>query len=1029
MTKRAAFTYGIDPVEGEPQKHWRSLNEFAGSAEFKESLANEFPEGHTDILDPVSRRSFLGLMGASLGLAGLQACRRPEEKILTYTKRPEDIIPGKAQFYATAMPFAGGAIGLLVESHEGRPTKIEGNPKHPDSLGAANVFAQASVLDLYDPARSSSPKNQGVTKTWSDARSFLRARGENAAGKNGKGLAILATAADRSPTTQKLIKQLRNQWPEAKVATWSPVDRTNFTEGTRLAFGLQYEPIIELTNARVILTLDDDLFTDDARALRHTRHFADGRRIAKPGDSMNRLYSVESAFTVTGAAADHRLKLPSRDVGVFAAQLARELAGTHGVSIDSNVLSSLPTKAAAPENWVKAIAKDLYANRGKSIVTAGAQQPAAVHALVALINDALRNTGTTVRYVESFEKDLHGPSALVALTQAMASGEIETLVILGGNPVFDAPADIKFAEALTKVSNTVHLSQYEDETSKACTWHINATHPLESWSDIRALDGTASVVQPLIAPLHDGVTAAVVLEQLMGGSRTAYELVRAHWQGETGAVGFENRWQQALHDGLIASSASPLKAPSAQPSDELGRLASQIGQGEGLEVVFRPDSHAWDGTYANNGWLQEMPDPMSKITWGNGALISPATADELGLRDGDLIEVSVDGRSVKTAAVVQPGQADGSINLTLGLGREFNGQLGDAKKLSTNFGFDHYPLRTTTAMWFAGSASVKKTGGTEELARTQEHHSMAPPELGGIQLPSRPLVREATLVQFGQRPTFAKDMVQYPKHPKTGKPFNLFGSFEGHEYNAHKWGMVIDLNACTGCNACMIACQAENNIPIVGKEGVIRGREMHWIRVDRYYTGEDKNNPQAVMQPIGCMHCENAPCELVCPVVATSHSSEGLNDMTYNRCVGTRYCANNCPYKVRRFNHFNYAQDVPELRKMQFNPNVTVRSRGVMEKCTYCVQRIQEAKIARRREAAREGSNDIRVADGSVVSACAQSCPANAISFGDLNDETSRVAKDAANPRAYGLLEDLNTRPRTSFLARVRNPNPELEAA
>lgn len=1025
MTKRAAFTYGMD---GEPQKHWRSLDEYAGSPEFQQTLANEFPEGHTDVLDPVSRRSFIGLMGASLGLAGLQACRRPEEKILTYTKRPEDVIPGKAQFYATAMPFAGGAIGLLVESHEGRPTKIEGNPQHPDSLGAANVFAQASVLDLYDPSRSRSPSNQGVKKSWSAARAFLRARGEAAGSKNGKGLAVLVSD-DRSPTTQALIKKLRNQWPDAKIATWSPIDRTSFTDGTRLAFGLQYEPIIELAQAQVILTLDDDLFIDDARALRHTRHFADGRRVAEAGDSMNRLYSVESAFTLTGAAADHRLKLTSRDVGVFAAQLARELAETHNLSIDANVLAALPKKTAAPATWVKAVAKDLANNRRKSIVTAGAQQPAAVHALVALINDALRNNGTTVRYVESFEGDLHGPSALVDLTQAMAGGNIETLVILGGNPVFDAPADTKFVEALTKVANSVHLSPYEDETSKACTWHINAAHSLESWSDVRALDGTASIVQPLIAPLHDGVTAAVVVEQLMGGERTAYELVQAHWQGETGAAGFASLWQRALHDGVIASSASPLKAPTPAPSETLAGLVGQIGQGDGLELVFRPDSHAWDGRYANNGWLQEMPDPMSKITWGNGALISPATATELGLRDGDLIEVSAGGRSVQTAAVVQPGQADGSVNLTLGLGREFNGQLGDAKKLSTNFGFDHYPLRTSTAMWIVGSASIKKVGGTEALARTQEHHSMAPPNLGGIQLPARPLVREATLVQFKSRPNFAQEMVKYPKHPKTGKSFNLFGDFEGHEYNGHKWGMVIDLNACTGCNACMIACQSENNIPIVGKEGVIRGREMHWIRVDRYYTGEDTNNPQAVMQPVGCMHCENAPCELVCPVVATSHSTEGLNEMTYNRCVGTRYCANNCPYKVRRFNHFNYAQDVPELRKMQFNPDVTVRARGVMEKCTYCVQRIQEAKIARRREAAREGSSDIRVADGAVVSACAQSCPANAISFGDLNDEKSKVAKDAANPRAYGLLEELNTRPRTSFLARVRNPNPELEAA
>lgn len=1022
MSKRAAFTYGVD---GGDKKQWRSLEEYAGSPQFMESLANEFPEGNSELLDPVSRRSFIGLMGASLGLAGLQACRRPEEKILTYNKRPEDLIPGQAQFYATAMPFAGGAIGLLVESHQGRPTKIEGNPQHPDSLGATNTFAQATVLDLYDPSRSREPSTRDAKKSWREAASFLRSTGNAVAQKNGQGFAILVSP-DRSPTTKAQLDAIKAQWPQTQIVHWSPINRDAVREGTRLAFNEPVEPVVDLTNAKVIVTLDDDLFIEDASALRHTRRFTDGRKVAAPGDSMNRLYAVESTFTITGTTADHRLRLASRDVGLFAAQLARELASTHGLSIDASVLAALPTKQPAPEKWVKAIAKDLAANRGQSVVTAGLQQPPVVHTLVALINAALGNTGKTVRYAPAFEVLPDGAKAMVELGAAMNSGAIDTLLILGGNPVFDAPADARFAEGLAKVGTSIHLSLFKDETSQACTWHLNGVHTLEAWSDVRALDGTASIVQPLIAPLFDGRTAAATLELLRDGTRTAYELVQETWRQQFSALGFESTWRRALHDGIIPGAEWPVLTPEPSPRD-ISEQLGQLGAGEGLEVVFRTDSHAWDGRFANNGWLQEMPDAMTKVTWGNGALVSPRTARELGVADGDVVDLTVGGQTARTAVIVQPGQAEGSITLTLGMGRTFNGQLGDATKLNTPYGFDHYPLRTSGALWAASGASLKKTGAREDLARTQEHHSMAAPERGGVQLPVRPLVREGTLVQFKSRPTFAQEMVTYPK--KDGKIFNLFGEFEGHEYNDHKWGMVIDLNACTGCNACMIACQSENNTPIVGKDGVIRGREMHWIRIDRYFTGEDVDDPQAVMQPIGCQQCENAPCELVCPVAATSHSPEGLNDMTYNRCVGTRYCANNCPYKVRRFNFFNYAQEVPELRKMQFNPDVTVRSRGVMEKCSYCVQRIQEAKIARRREAAAEGSTDIRVTDGSVTSACAQGCPANAITFGDLNDPKSKVAAAAANPRGYHLLEELNTRPRTTFLARVRNPNPELEAA
>lgn len=1020
MTKRAAYTYGVDSGP----KYWKSLEEYAETPEVHDAVAREFPDGASELADPVSRRSFIGLMGASLGLAGLQACRRPEEKILTYTKRPEDLVPGQPQYYATALPWVGGAIGLLVESHEGRPTKVEGNPQHPDSLGAANVYAQATVLDLYDPARSQAPREKDAKRSWSDAAKWLKIRGEAAAAKNGKGLAILVDA-HRSPSLQAQLDKVKAQWPEATIVRWEPLSRDNVREGAKLAFGKALEPVYDLAGTKVVLTLDSDLFIDDPGALRHTRAFADGRRLQGAGDAMNRMYSVESRFSITGTNADHRLRLSSRDVGAFTAALAKELASAHGLAIAAD-LGAAKTPAGA-EKWVKAIAKDLAANKGSVVVAVGAQQPAAVHALAALVNAALE---AKVRWVQPFSTEKDGAEGITALAQSMAQGAIETLVILGGNPVFDAPADAKFADALAKVPASAHLSLHDDETSKATTWHLNGAHLFETWGDTRAQDGTLSVVQPLIAPLFDGKTATQVLEALLGGTRGAYAIVTETWN----AQGLGGNWRTALHDGLLAGSAYPAETPAAAPGDLAAALAT-VGQGQGLELTFFPDAHAWDGRFANNGWLNEMPDQMTKVTWGNGVLVSPTTAKELGLKDGDTVELSVGGRTATFATVVQPGQADGSIAVPVGGGRAFQGRVGSAKDIAETFGGNAYPLRAATAFWSVSGAAVKAAGGTEFLARTQEHHQMAAPTLGGFAQPVRPLVRESTLVQFKSRPTFAGEMVPYPK--KTEKDangnekkvaFNLYGDFKEHEYNGHKWGMVIDLNSCVGCNACMIACQSENNIPLVGKDGVIKGREMHWIRVDRYFTGS-LENPQAVMQPIGCHHCENAPCELVCPVAATTHSTEGLNEMTYNRCVGTRYCANNCPYKVRRFNFFNYSKDVPELRRMQFNPDVTVRSRGVMEKCTYCVQRLQEAKLARKREAAAEGSNDMRIKDGAAVAACQQTCPANAISFGDLNDASSKVAQAAANPRVYRLLEELNTRPRTHFLARVRNPNPELEAA
>jgi molybdopterin-containing oxidoreductase family iron-sulfur binding subunit len=906
---------------------------------------DEFPSDAAEIDEP-SRRSFIQLMGASLALAGMTGCRRPAEQILPYGRAPEEIVPGRPQRFASAFAFAGSALGVVVESHEGRPTKIEGNPLHPESRGGAHAFAQASVLDLYDPDRSRTPLHSGEARSWDEAFAFLRAQ----AGKlgDGHGLAIL-TEAHRSPTLKAQIELVRRRFPRARVVRYEPFSRTAARQGAEIAFGRPLEPVFAVERARVIATVDCDLL----QSVKHARAFADGRRSAPAN---NRLYAIESSFTITGASADHRLRTQSRRAHAIALELARAL--------DVDGLPPARTLHADEQRFVSALAHDLRAQGG--MLVAGELQPAVVHALTHLIN--ARVAGDAVHYVAPFSSDPEGPRAMVELAAAMKRGDLSLLLILGGNPVYDAPADADFANALSRVPASVHLSAHVDETSALATWHLNRAHWLESWGDVRAEDGTLSIVQPLIAPLHGGRTDAEVLERLLGGERSAYQLVQANFLAPTAM-------RRALHDGLVADSAWAAETATVQAS----ALTAPAADEADLEVTFRPDAHAYDGRFANNGWLHELPHPFTKLTWDNAALIAPATAHRLGLSDGDIVELRVGERRLHIPVLAAPGQAEESIALSVGLGRRRAGKVG------TGVGFDVNPVRASDSFGIA-RARLSPTGGKHRLAITHGHHSME----------GRPLIRQGEQEREAEEPSL----------------------WQEHRYDGHKWGMVIDLQACIGCNACTVACQAENNIPLVGKEGVLRSREMHWLRIDRYFS--DSDDPEAFAQPIACQQCEMAPCEQVCPVAATTHSPEGLNDMAYNRCIGTRYCANNCPYKVRRFNFFNYNRDVDELRRMQLNPDVTVRTRGVMEKCTYCVQRINAAKIA-----AHVAGHE-RVADGQVVTACQQTCPTQAISFGDLNDATSAVARRAADARNYVLLGELNLRPRTSFLSRVRNPNPEL---
>ena len=979
--------------------YWKSLDQLAETEEFKNFLHREFPENASELPASFSRRKFITLMGASLALAGLAACRRPVEKIVPYVKPPEEVVPGNPLYFATTMPFSTRAYGVVVKSNEGRPTKIEGNDKHPSSLGGSNVFIQASILSLYDPDRSQNVLHHGTKKKWSDFVGFWKDDlYKTYSAKRGQGLAILS-APFSSPTLKRLFSQFRKSFPQATWATYEPVSDENIFRGLAAATGNPLIPDYHLQSAQVIVALDADILHMESDNVKNAYGFAAGRKVRSEKDGMNRLYAVESTFSVTGASADHRLKLQSGLVGTFVLQLVDELNDL-GLGLELSTDKPADVFDDHQRRWIKALAKDIYSNRGKSILVAGRQQPAVVHAIVYALNDKLGNIGKTVTYRLPVDTILPDRQQLASLIRQINNGEIETLVILGGNPAYDAPADLDFLRALKKIKHTIHLSSHVDETSLNVEWHIPQSHFLEMWGDARAADGTLSVIQPLIAPLFDSHSDAQVLNLIASGNdRSDYEIVRETWQ-KIIPVNFEKQWRRILHDGVYAKKTVKSVAPAARTSainSLLKKTHLSVRQADEnlLEVVFYPSRTVYDGRFANNGWLQELPDPVTKLSWDNVLVMSPATADKLNLKNEDIVRVSFQGRESEMAVWVLPGQADYSLALFLGYGRKSPGRV------ANGVGFNTFSIRTTGAFDFAVGATLTKTGKTYQLANTQDHWS----------LEGRPLLREAALSEYKQHPEFAREMVEHPP---------LKSLWKEHKYDkGEQWGMTIDLNACIGCNACTIACQSENNIPIVGKEQVRKGREMHWIRLDRYFNGS-LDDPQMVHQPVACQQCEMAPCEQVCPVAATSHSKDGLNMMTYNRCIGTRYCSNNCPYKVRRFNFFNYTGDTPEIVKMAQNPDVTVRSRGVMEKCTYCVQRINRARIAAKREGR-------QLQDGEIQTACQQACPTKAIQFGDINDPNSTVAKLRKNNRSYEMLAELNVRPRTSYLAKLRNPNPEIE--
>ncbi len=1060
------------PVTG--RHYWRGLDQLADTPEFKTFLEREFPANASELTDPVSRRHFVKIMSASFALAGIglgaTGCRRPEDKLLPFGKAAEGFIHGTSQFFATAMPTRGGAIPLVAKSYEGRPIKVEGNSMFPGGNGGTDRFAQASILNLYDPDRATRfAKGVGKDRaaiTSGEALEALAGIANKFAANQGAGLALLGERTN-SPSRRRLHQEIAKKLPQAKWYLYDAIDSEIHQRAATKAFGKSVKPLFRYDVADTILALDCDFIGGEEDAHNSIRQFTSKRKIEKPEDGLNRLYAVESLFTLTGVNADHRLRIAASAVIQVAAAIAAEL----GVNVGTLVSSS---KVELDKKWIAECAKDLKATGGKSLVVAGVRQPMAVHLIVAAINEKLGAIGKTVELVEAPATISAGISELAEL---LNKGEVDTLVITGANPIYNAPADLNWTATQRKAKTVVRLGYYEDETGAASDWHFPLAHYLESWNDGRTSDGTLVPIQPLLAPLFGGLSDLEFMARLAGLTETnPNKIVRATFAAITGDSS-EAAWNKFLHDGFAAGTAMKKTSASWSSSslnEALTALTPAATSKDNLEVVLYRDMKLDDGRYANNGWLQELPDPITKIVWDNAVLVSRKTAKALGVENGDVVELSVSGQKIKGAIWTQPGMADFSLGIALGYGREQVGRVG------VGTGFNAFPLYNSKTGYIVSGVSLKKVGGEKyPISCTQTHWSME----------GRAIVREANLEQFKSHPDFA-DKMNAPVPPR---PANHVGEWpapiypnpldEAKKKALHQWGMAIDLNGCVGCGTCVVACQSENNIPIVGKDLVSRGREMHWLRIDRYYSADPKkrawnstfkkeedqqfdewiDDVQAVNQPMLCQHCEAAPCESVCPVNATVHDQEGLNVMAYNRCVGTRYCSNNCPYKVRRFNYLDFNKrslkelkgpfypttllhstegewdlarwwknqdagmrkdDEWDLIRMLKNPDVTVRMRGVMEKCTFCIQRIEGAKIAQKVKAGESG--DVVVPDGTIKTACEQACPAGAIVFGNIADDNSRVAKLKKQQRDYSVLDFLETKPRTTYLAKVRNPNPAM---
>lgn len=1063
-------------------KYWRSLSEVENTPEFEQFLHREFPQAASEFPKGVSRRRWLQLMGASVAL-GAAGCRYEEEAIAPFAHRPVNRVPGESRKFASVLELGGVGYPAMVTSYDGRPIRVDGNPIHPDSNGASTLYMQASVLGLYDPDRSRGVKvvgSEGMDDSnWQAFGEAVQQWLSDPESAGGAGVAVLAQAST-SPTRIAQQAALMSKYPELKWFEYEPLGSEVVTGGTDLAFGTSLRQKLDLSKASVIVSLDADPLGEEASALKNARGWAAGRDV--DSGKVNRLYAVESQYSSTGLAADNRLPLKSGQIGGFVSALEAEVNSRLELSDGGDVDDSLAPK----EKFLAAMAQDLVANRGKSVVLAGSRQPAAVQAIVHRLNVTLGNVSSEgpVSYISVESTATAASGSLTDLTRLMTDGGLRAVFVLEGNPVYDAPLDVGFAEAYAKVPNRVHLSLYEDETSLASTWHLNLAHALETWGDARSFDGSWCIAQPMIEPIWSGKSVVELCGWLASGSEVAGDaLVRQTAVAAAGTLQDETAWKKVVHDGFLANSAAtPVEVELSEIAlDEPGTAwkdATEKSDIEDLELVLTPSGTVYDGRFANSGWLQECPDRITKVTWDNVALFAPSTARDLKVKQDTLVTLSIDGQEVDLPAYIQPGQARGCIGVALGYGRTEAGVVGGSVSQDIEtVGHDTYKFLKSDEGMVRSGVSVKLTDVSYPLSVTQDHHAIDKVGLEAIHNRVGDLVREGEWTDYE---LMMNDEAAWLEEHQAGHGSSGYG--EGHAdhaeaehgdaagqdhdenhdhdhghahhhwpyhephfenknlndgpgYEGARWGMSIDLNKCVGCNVCVVACQAENNVPVVGKDQVARGREMHWLRVDRYFKGDDLDNPEAVTQPVACHHCENAPCEKVCPVAATVHSDEGLNDMVYNRCIGTRYCGNNCPYKVRRFNYLNYSEAVTflkypwadkmtranrALQNLVMNPEVTIRSRGVMEKCTYCVQRIQNTKI----KAKREGNRPI--GPNEITTACQDACATGAIVFGDLENAQSRVVKEQASVRAYSMLGELNVLPRTMYLARVRNPHPAL---
>ncbi|MGA2807983.1 MAG: TAT-variant-translocated molybdopterin oxidoreductase [Terracidiphilus sp.] len=995
------------------KKYWRSVDELADTAEFQAAVEREFPSAAQEWVDPVSRRGFMKLMGASLALAGLAGCtKQPDEPIYPYVKAPEDLILGKPMYFATAHPFVTGAVPLLVKSDQFRPIKIDGNPEHSYNQGSSDPFTQATLLDLYDPDRSQHVTYRGENREWAEFAEELRIK--VASTKDGTGIYFLSSTIT-SPTLARQWSEVQKKFPKAKLVQYDPAVAGTSLERTN--GGVQYN----LAEADLIVSLDADFLSGASYPGFHklTRDYAERR---KDPNKLNRLYAIESTPTTTGMKADHRLGLRASEIPAFAAELAKAVGFPAGDAVETSEYSWTDEQ----KKFLAVLAKDLKAHAGRCVVIPGLYQDSSVWALALALNLSLGNVEKTV-IVSSPVNPLPSNQFddFKMLVADLNAGKVEWLVILNANPIYDAPADLEFAAAFDKAKIVAHLGSHYDETGHEAHWHIPAAHFLESWSDARAYDGTVSIVQPMIDPLYGGRTAHHIFQALLDEpGLSPYDAVRETWK--TSLQGdFEEVWRKSLHAGWVDGSAFRMSMAAgefkAMGGHDLGPVPAPAPK-DSIEIIYRPDPNIYDGRWSNVGWLQELPKPVTNLSWDNAAIVSGATLTKYGLEEDDIVELTVQGRKVKAPVIVAPGHPDNSVTVHLGYGREFAGRVGSPA------GFNAYLIRTAASPFYA-VGSMKKVEGKWGVAITKSHYQDHRGERFGQPkghdnnsleadeaINERGIIRYATLDEYKANPGFANEG---EGHEKTDKSNTLFPNWEYNEANA--WGMSIDMASCTGCNACIVSCYAENNIAVVGKQQVRIGRNMQWLRIDTYFEG-DLAAPRAHFQPMACQHCENAPCEQVCPVGATVHTPEGLNAMVYNRCVGTRYCSNNCPYKVRRYNFLLFSDFETESLKLLRNPDVSVRSRGVMEKCSYCVQRISAAKIE-----ADKGNRAVR--DGEIQTACQQACPASAITFGNLNDKGSRVAKLQADERSYQVLADLNTRPRTKYVAAVLNPNSELQDA